>query len=140
MSTLKATMGMSSWDEQPLEFPGSLPNAPKMTRVKTERTLTGGLKGQGIAFYNLVYHPSDSPDPHMGTATFVGQMYFSGEIEGKGKGDIVFSGTGSYDKDAGPACKWETDPKTGTGDLVGLKATGGYKGLKGEDVTLVIQE
>jgi hypothetical protein len=75
----------------------------------------------------------------MGTATFVGQMYFSGEIEGKGKGDIVFSGTGSYDQ-AGPVCKWETDPKTGTGALVGLKATGGYKGLKGEEVTLEIKE
>src|ERR1700729_100366 len=82
-----ATMAMSSWDEQPLEFPTSLLNAPKMTRVKTERTLTGDLNGQGldhalfasllaniqligVAFYNLVYHPSDSPDPHMGTATF----------------------------------------------------------------------
>jgi hypothetical protein len=74
----------------------------------------------------------------MGTATFVGQMYFSGEIKGKGKGDIVLSGTGTYDKN-GPVCNWESDPKTGTGDLVGLNATGGYKGLRGEEVTLEIK-
>jgi hypothetical protein len=87
----------------------------------------------------LVYHPSDSDDPHKGTGTFVNVMYFSGEIKGKGKGDIVFLGTGTYDGKTGPICDWESDPNTGTGDLVGLKATGGYKGMKGEDVTLTIK-
>jgi len=139
MSSLKAAMQVASWDEEPLESPTSLPNAPKMRRVKSERTFTGDLKGQGVAFYNLVYHPSDSDDPHAGTATFVNVMYFSGEIKGKGKGDIVFLGTGSYDGKTGPICNWESDPKTGTGDLVGLEATGGYKGMKGEDVTMEIK-
>ena len=75
----------------------------------------------------------------MGSATFVGQMYFSGEIVSKGKGDIVFNCTGAYEPSSGPACDWESDPKTGTGDLVGLKATGGYKGMKAEEVTLEIK-
>ena len=114
------------------------------SKVKVDNTTSTSLLGdlliaKGVAFYNLVYHPSDSDDAHMGTASFVGVMYFSGEIKGKGKGDILFLGTGSYDGKRGPICEWESDPKTGTGDLVGLEATGGYKGTKGKDVTLEIK-
>lgn len=88
----------------------------------------------------MVYHPNDSGGTHAGTATFNGLMYFSGEIEGKGKGGIVFKSTGNYGKQ-GAICEWESDPNTGTDDLVGLKATGGYKalGMKGSEVSLEIK-
>lgn len=88
----------------------------------------------------MVYHPNDSEDVHAGTATFSGLMHFSGEVEGKGKGSIVFKSTGNYGKQ-GAICKWESDPATGSGDLVGLKATGGYKakGMEGAEVSLEIK-
>lgn len=93
----------------------------------------------GVAFYNLIYHPEGAYENLTGTASFVGTMYFSGEIKGKGKGTIVLNGSGIYSKEEGPTAVWETDPKTGTGDLAGLKATGGYKGFKGDNVTLEIK-
>ena len=144
-------MSTNTWDEQPLEVP---PDAPKITRAKTERTFTGDVNGkgrytdfqclfadtslQGVAFYNLVYHPEGAYENLTGTASFVGMTYFSGEIKGKGKGTIVLNGRGIYSREEGPTAVWETDPKTGTGDLAGLKATGGYKGFKGDTVTLEI--
>jgi len=88
----------------------------------------------------MVYHPSESEDLHKATATFNGLMYFDGEIEGKGKGGIVFKCVGDYGKQ-GAICEWESDPNTGTGDLTGLKATGGYKamGMKGAEVSLELK-
>jgi hypothetical protein len=65
-------------------------------------------------------------------------MYFSGEVKGKGKGDVVFLGKGIYSGKEGPICEWTSDPKTGTGDLVGLKATGSYKGVKVQDIILEV--
>jgi hypothetical protein len=88
----------------------------------------------------MVYHPNDSADVHAGTATFNGFMYFNGEIEGKGNGSIVFQSTGTFGKQ-GAICKWESDLKTGTGDLIGLKMTGGYKamGMSGGKVSVEIE-
>lgn len=87
----------------------------------------------------MVYHPNETGDPHKVTATFNGLMYFAGEVKGKGKGEIVFKSIGSYGSE-GAVCQWESDPNTGTGDLAGLAATGGYK-AKGmsSPITLEIQ-
>lgn len=130
-----------------------------MSSVRTERKFTGALNGQGkvinihfrdhhissdntfsgVAFYKMVYHPNDSADKHAGTATFTGLMYFDGEIEGKGKGTIVFKSTGTYGSE-GAICEWESDPKTGTDGLAGLSAKGGYKakGMTGAEVSITI--
>lgn len=153
-------MDCTSWDETPLEFPESFTTTIKMTSVRNERKFTGALNGKGkldiitfkeplylirqssfagVAFYKMVYHPNDSTDKHAGTATFTGLMYYDGEIEGKGKGTIVFKSTGTYGSE-GAICEWESDPKTGTDGLAGLSAKGGYtaKGMTGQEVWISI--
>lgn len=87
----------------------------------------------------MVSHPNESDAPHDQTASYAGFMHFSGEIDGK-KGDIVFVIKGTYDPKAGAVGDLVSDPQSGTGELVGLKATGGYggTGMTGMEVTLVI--
>lgn len=92
----------------------------------------------------MVYHPQNEgqTDAHQASARFSGLQYFSGSIKGVGKGTIALIDTGSYSLETGAVSEWVSDPESGTGDLIGLKAKGGYvaKAMTGNPVSFEIEK
>jgi len=141
--SLNATMTIANWEEGPLELPEYLTaGAPKLVRMKFERTYKGDIEGKGVAFYTSNYRNDGDGDPHKSTARFAGLTYFNGEIKGVGKGTVVFIDEGTWDPAAGAVCDFVSDANSGTDALAGLKAKGHYVGTVGcqeDPVTLEIQ-
>lgn len=89
----------------------------------------------------MVYHPDvkEGSDPRLGSATYAGLQYFSGEFKGIGKGTITFTTTGSYTPQTGAATEWVSDPDSGTDDFKGLKLKGRYTAKGHTDVPITLE-
>jgi len=114
MSTqASGTFEVKSWDEKPFD---TVEWAAKMTLARVTKAYHGDIEGESHLEYLMVYRDD-------GSATFVGMERVVGRV-GTRSGSFVLQHSGTF---AGGTAKisWSVVPGSGTGDLRGLRGTGG---------------
>jgi hypothetical protein len=108
------TFRIEKWDEAAgLEGEGRT----KLTRAIVDQAFEGDIEGTGHSEGVMAY-PADNP------ALFSSFVSVSGSLAGR-TGTFVLQGTGSY-ADGTATERWTVVPGSGTGELAGLRGTGGY--------------
>ncbi|GAA4915222.1 DUF3224 domain-containing protein [Streptomyces coeruleoprunus] len=110
------------WEERTA---GSGEASPKLARASATNTFSGGVEASGTTCeYTIVYVTEKA-------GTFTGMELLAGRLDGR-EGTFVVEERGSFD-DAGTVhCSFEVVPGTGTGELTGLRGTGGFTYRQGE--------
>lgn len=117
---LTGTYEIKSWDEKPFS---EVEDGSKLSRASVTTAFHGDIEGEGTLEYLLVY--LEDSCPYIGIERVVGRI---GDREGSFvlRHEGVFAGTTA-------SSSWSVVPGAGTGDLRGLRGSGGYKGEHGED-------
>jgi hypothetical protein len=104
---------IKSWDEAPyLE----LTEGRKFTRASVVQMAGGDIEGES-SWESLMYYRAD------GTASYTGLIHVVGRV-GEREGSFVLRATGEFEGGTARAAL-EVVPGSGTGDLAGLRGTGG---------------
>jgi Protein of unknown function (DUF3224) len=112
------TFELQSWDEQPYaELDGG-----KLTRATVRQAFSGDIEGDGLVEWLMCYRADE-------TADFVGLVRVAGRI-GDRAGDFVLRTVGTYDGREANG-DWTVVPGSGSGDLRGLRGTGGFSAPHG---------
>jgi hypothetical protein len=121
-STISATgtFRAKSWDEGPW---AEDQRGPKLTHAKVTYDYSGDIEGE-CASQSLMCYPEES------RATFAGFDRVVGRLAGR-SGAFVLEATGSFENGAATTT-WTVVPGSGTGELTGLRGTGGYVAGSGE--------
>lgn len=96
---------------------------PVLTRIHVEESFSGDISGDGV----VEFLQSSNAD---GSASFVGIERVTGEIAGK-KGSFLLQDAGTV-ADNIVSGDWFVVPRSGTGELTGLRGTGGFQANLGE--------
>jgi uncharacterized protein DUF3224 len=112
------TYTTKSWDENPYHKEDG---SAKLTRASIVNSFVGGLEGEGILEYLMVYGPD-------GAATYVGLQRFEGRV-GDREGTFVARIEGTFTKAA--AENWVIVEGSGTGGLSGITGAGTVKSVDG---------
>lgn len=110
----RGTSQVTSWEEKPYD---ETDGAPKLAQARIGSTFDGDFTGEGTAECLMVYTEETS-------ARFVGLQRVTGTV-GDRQGSYVLEFTGTYAGGVAQA-DWSVVPGSGTGDLTGLRGTGGY--------------
>jgi hypothetical protein len=96
---------------------------PVLTRIHVEESFSGDIEGGGVVEFLQAARPD-------GSATFVGIERVTGTVHGKA-GTFLLQDSGTV---AGNVVKgeWFVVPESGTGELAGLRGTGGFQANLGE--------
>jgi hypothetical protein len=100
-----------------------------LNRIHVEESFSGDLEGDGTVEFLQVYRAD-------GTASFVGLERFTGRLAGR-TGTFLLQDAGTLEGTV-VSGEWSVVPGTGTGELTGLRGTGGFRANLGEgaEVTL----
>ena len=123
----EATFRTTSWDETTCR---EIEGGGKTTRVTVTKTFAGAIEGEGTLEYVMFYRAD-------GTASFVGLELVVGRL-GERSGSFVLEHTGSFEGAVARAT-WRVVPGSGTGDLVGLKGTGGFASAHAESYPMTLE-
>ncbi|OEV32195.1 hypothetical protein AN219_00350 [Streptomyces nanshensis] len=127
MSTVQAQTAtghftFSDWEEKQVT---SGAEGPRLARASVVNSFSGGVEAVGTACeYSIVYVTET-------TGTFTGMQVLSGTVGGR-KGTFAVAENGSFEADGTLRCTFEVVPGSGTGDLTGLRGTGGFTTRHGE--------
>ncbi len=102
------------WEETPF---AEIDGAGKLTRTSMTDAFQGGIEGEATVQYLMAYNAD-------GSASFVGLERVVGRV-GDRSGSFVLQQSGSM-ADNKATATWFVVPGSGTGDLRGLRGTGGY--------------
>ena len=105
----EAVFSITGWDEKPYS---EIDGGPKLSKVAVTKSYTGGMAGEGVLEYIMIYPTSDS-------AEMYGLERFTGSIDGKA-GSFVLEHTGAF-KDGVVQSTWKIVPGSGTGALKDLQ-------------------
>jgi hypothetical protein len=118
--TAAGSFKIAGWDEQPW---AEAEGAPKLTQARVTATYRGDLEGEGTAGLLMLYDGTD--------ATYGGYERITGTLGGH-RGSFVLRLEGGFERGAARTT-WTVAEGTGTGELAGLRGTGGYVAAHGED-------
>jgi hypothetical protein len=121
------TFEIQGWDEQPYsDFEGG----GKLTRASVEQALSGDIEGEAAVEWLMCYRPDE-------TADFVGMQRVTGRIGERSGSFVLAHSGGTYD---GQVAKGDLSvvPGSGTGDLEGLRGTGGFSAPHGATPSLTL--
>jgi hypothetical protein len=96
---------------------------PVLTRIHVEERFSGDIQGDGVAEF-LQAARAD------GSASFVGIERVSGTVAGK-QGTFLLQDAGTVEGNV-VSGEWFVVPGSGTGQLAGLRGTGGFRANLGE--------
>jgi Protein of unknown function (DUF3224) len=96
---------------------------PPLIRIHVEETFTGDVEGEGVVEFLQAARPD-------GSASFVGIERVTGSIGGK-RGTFLLQDAGTVEDNI-VSGEWFVVPGSGTGDLAGLRGTGGFRANLGE--------
>jgi hypothetical protein len=94
-----------------------------VTKIHVEETFSGDIEGEGVATF-LQAARGD------GSASFVGIERVTGTLAGK-QGSFLLQDSGTVEGEI-VSGEWFVVPGSGTGDLAGLRGTGGFRAKLGE--------
>ena len=110
----KATFALIAWDEKPYNEMNGL---PKLTRASVTKSYQGDITGEGKLESLMMYRDD-------GSASFIGLERVVGSVGGR-SGSFVLQHSGAF-KDGVATVTLVVVPGSGTGDLRGLQANGGF--------------
>lgn len=106
----------ANWEERAV---GSSGASPRLAHASVINTFSGGIEAVDTTCeYSIVYVTEK-------TGTFTGMEMLAGRLDGR-EGAFVVEERGSFGADGTVRCTFEVVPGTGTGELTGLRGTGGF--------------
>ncbi|KIF07361.1 hypothetical protein PL81_02375 [Streptomyces sp. RSD-27] len=112
----------AQWEE---EAAGPADAVPRIARASVVNSFSGGIEAAGTACtYAIAYLTATS-------GTFTGLERVDGTLDGL-RGSFVLEERGSFQEDGTTSCSFEVVPGSGTGDLAGLRGSGGFVHRQGE--------
>ncbi len=123
MTKATGTFAVTSGGEEPYE---ELDGGLKLTHASGTQVFSGDLAAEGAIHWLMLYR-SDK------TAQFVGLQRITGSVGGR-RGTFVLAADGEHDG-TGSRISWTVIPRSGTGDLAGIRgkgtlvASGGREGV-----------
>ncbi|CAL9460712.1 hypothetical protein SUDANB58_02643 [Streptomyces sp. enrichment culture] len=112
----------ADWKEHPV---GPDTTGARLAHASATNTFTGGVEAAGtLCEYSIVYLPD-------GTGTFAGMELLTGRIDGR-EGAFALEERGTFDADGTVRCVFEVVAGSGTGELTGLRGSGGFTVRPGE--------
>jgi Protein of unknown function (DUF3224) len=96
---------------------------PVLTRIHVEESFSGDIEGDGVAEF-LQAGRAD------GSASFVGIERVTGKVAGR-EGSFVLQDAGTVEGNV-VSGEWFVVPDSATGQLAGLRGTGGFRANLGE--------
>jgi hypothetical protein len=119
------TFNYTSWDEDSYaETDGG-----KLTRASVKQTFAGDIEGEGSVEWLMAYREDQ-------TAHFVGLQHVVGRLAGR-SGEFVLETSGTFDGKTAEA-EWTVIPGTATGELRGLRGTGGFSAPHGPEASVTL--
>lgn len=91
---------------------------PVLSRIHVEETFSGDIEGEGV----VEFLQSANAD---GSASFVGIERIAGTLAGR-RGTFLLQDAGGVEGDV-VSGDWFVVPGSGTGELAGLRGTGGFR-------------
>jgi Protein of unknown function (DUF3224) len=113
-STAAGTFAIKSWDEGPWAEDDS---GRKLTHASVTAGYRGDIEGEGSS-RSVMYYRDEAHATYAGFERVVGRL-------GGRSGSFVLQAAGTYE-DGAAATSWTVVPGSGTGELAGLRGTGGY--------------
>jgi hypothetical protein len=98
-------------------------DGPVLTRIHVEERFSGDIEGDGVVEFLQAARPD-------GSASFVGIERVTGTIGGK-QGTFLLQDAGTVEGNV-VSGEWFVIPGSGTGQLAGLRGTGGFRANLGE--------
>jgi hypothetical protein len=98
-------------------------DGPTLTRIHVEETFSGDIEGDGVVEFLQAARPD-------GSASFVGIERITGAVGGK-QGTFLLQDSGTVESNI-VSGEWFVVPGSGTGQLAGLRGTGGFRANLGE--------
>jgi hypothetical protein len=123
MATATGTFEVRPGDETPIDEPG---DGLRVTHATGTQRFSGDIEGDGSIDWLMCYLPTK-------TARYVGLQRITGTIGGR-RGSVILEATGDHDG-TGSASTWSVIEGTGTGDLAGIRGTGGFEAKGGTTVS-----
>lgn len=114
-TSAKCALVVSDWEETQYT---QLADGAALARATSAAVFTGDLQGKSTCAWLLAYPPDGVP-------SFVGTQSFEGSLHGR-KGTFVLQLSGTFEDNMANVT-WSVMPGTGTGELHGVRGTGGYK-------------
>ena len=96
---------------------------PTLVRIHVEETFSGDIEGHGVAEFLQTVRAD-------GSASFVGVERVTGRVGGRA-GTFVLQDAGTVEGTV-VSGEWFVVPGSGTGELTGLRGTGGFRANLGE--------
>jgi hypothetical protein len=96
---------------------------PALLRIHVEETFSGDIEGDGVVEFLQIARAD-------GSASFVGVERVIGRVAGR-SGTFVLQDAGTVEGDV-VSGEWFVVPGSGTGELAGLRGTGGFRANLGE--------
>jgi len=126
MTTARATLQISGWDEQEYDDRGG---AGKLSEAKVQQSVSGDIEGSSDVRWLMAYTADDR-------AEFVGIQVVTGTLGGK-EGTFVLRSVGTYDGSKADGDLTVIDG-SGTGDLAGIRGTGTFTAPMGDTASLTL--
>jgi Protein of unknown function (DUF3224) len=119
------TFKIQGWDEKPYE---ELEDGRKLTHASVKQAFAGDFEGEGAVEWLMCYRPDQ-------TADFVGLQRIVGQLEGRSGSFVLLQTDGTFD---GKVAKGRLSvvPGSGTGELEGLRGTGGFSAPHGGEPSI----
>jgi hypothetical protein len=100
-----------------------------LNRIHVEESFSGDIEGDGVAEFLQLYRAD-------GTASFVGMERVSGTVAGR-TGTFLLQDAGIVEGNV-VSGEWFVVPGSGTGELTGLRGTGGFRANLGEGAQVTL--
>ncbi|MFJ6718613.1 MULTISPECIES: DUF3224 domain-containing protein [unclassified Streptomyces] len=112
----------ADWEERPA---GPADTLPRLAQASVANTFSGGIEAAGTrCAYTIVYSTAN-------TGSYTGLELFTGTLDGR-TGTFALEERGTFEQDGTTHCSFEVVPGSGTGELTGLRGTGGFLARHGE--------
>ncbi|MEU8437507.1 DUF3224 domain-containing protein [Streptomyces sp. NPDC029216] len=112
----------ADWEERTISPDGVV---PKLAHASVVNSFSGGIEAADTTCeYTIAYVTAK-------TGTFAGMELLAGRLDGRA-GTFAVEERGSFAEDGSVHCTFEVVPGSGTGELTGLRGTGGYVARHGE--------
>ncbi|MBM7784049.1 DUF3224 domain-containing protein [Tenggerimyces flavus] len=118
------TFKFTSWDEAPAPEGHE---GPRTVHAHTTNEFAGVIEGTSVADHVMFY---SGQGEGWGSGIYYGFEQIAGSVDGR-KGSFVLQHVGSFDSTTVRAT-WTVVEGSGTGELEGLEATGGFVSVHGE--------
>ncbi len=119
-TTAKATITVSKYEPTSYDEPAE---GPTLTKIHVEESFSGDIEGDGAVEFLQAARPD-------GSASFVGIERVTGKVGGK-QGSFLLQDAGTVEGQV-VSGDWFVVPKSGTGELSGLRGEGGFRANLGE--------